>query len=69
MCVKSKFVLRQPRYNLLTEKRVRKSTHYFEDMLLLSVSRNFLQTPSSDDILAGNFTWSDSIILVESLVR
>ena len=33
------------------------------------ISCNFLQTPSSDDILAGNFTWSNSIILVESVVR
>ena len=35
----------------------------------MSISRYFLQTPSSDDILAGKFTWSNSIILVEGLVK
>ena len=35
----------------------------------MSISRHFLQTPSSDDILAGKFTLSNSIILVEDLVK
>ena len=38
-------------------------------MLLLSVSRNFLQTPSLDDIISRNFTSSNLIILVEDLIR
>ena len=38
-------------------------------MLLLSISKNFLQSPSSDDTLSGNSTWSDSFILVEGLIR
>ena len=33
----------------------------------LSISKNSLQTPSSEDIFAGNFTWSNSIILIENL--
>ena len=37
-------------------------------MLLLSTSRNSLQAPASDDILARNFTLSNPIILVEGLV-
>ena len=38
-------------------------------MLLLSISKNFLQSPSSDDTLSANSTWSDSFILVEGLIR
>ena len=38
-------------------------------MLLLSISKNFLQSPSSDDTLSGNSTWSDSFVLVEGLIR
>ena len=34
----------------------------------MSISRNFLQTPASDDVLARNFTRSKLIILVEDLV-
>ena len=45
------------------------STHYFENVPLLSISRNSLQLPSLDDILSGNFTLSNSIILVEDLIR
>ena len=50
----------------MTEKSVRKfcSTHFYQNMQLLSLSRNYLQTPSSDDVLAGNLT-----ILVENLIR
>ena len=75
MWVKSEFVLRKPRYyNLLTEKKDKK-IHVFEIIILwkrtiiLSVSRNSLQISSLDDILLGNFTLSNSIILVEHLTR
>ena len=37
------------------------SEAFFENMLLLSVSRKSLQAPSSDDILVGNSEWSNSI--------
>ena len=50
----------------------RKRTRTFissENVLLLSISSNSLQTPSLDDILLGNFTLSNSIILVEDLIR
>ena len=73
MWVKSKFVLRQPRYyNLLTEKKWLENlrfwiTHFFENILLLSILGNSLQPPSSDDTLLRNFTLSNSIILVEDL--
>ena len=35
-------------YNLLTEKMYKKilSTHFFEDVPLLSISKNSLETPS-----------------------
>ena len=46
-----------------------KQSFFFENMLLLLTSRNSLQKPSSDDIRAGNFAWSNSIILVEDLIR
>ena len=42
------------------------STQFFRS---LSISKNSLQTPSSEDIFAGNFTWSNSIILIENLIR
>ena len=45
------------------------SSNYLEITLLPSISRNSLQTPSSDDILFGNVTWSTSVILVEYLIR
>ena len=41
----------------------------FKNVLLLSISRNSLQTPSSDNILLGSFTLPNSIILVENLTR
>ena len=50
----------------------RKRTRTFissENVLLLSISSNSLQTPSLDDILLGNFTLSNSAILVEDLIR
>ena len=75
--VKSKFVLRQPGYyNLLTEKKkgsgnlrlwITNFTHFFENILLLSILRNSLQPSSSDDTLIRNFTLSNSIILVKDL--
>ena len=42
---------------------------FFEKLLLLSISRNLVQTPSSDDIVLGNFTFSNWIILVEDQIR
>ena len=42
---------------------------FFEDVPFLSISRNVLETPSLDDIFLGNFTWSDSSILIEDLIR
>ena len=44
-------------------------THFFGDILLLSISKNLLQTPSSEDIFAKNFTWSNSFILAEDLIK
>ena len=40
-----------------------------ENVLLLSISRSSLQTPSLDDILLENFTLSNSIIPVKDLIR
>ena len=42
---------------------------FFEDVPFLSISRNVLETPSLDDIFLGNFTWSNSSILIEDLIR
>ena len=42
---------------------------FFENVLLLSILRNSLQTPSLDDTLLGNFTLSNSVILVEDLIK
>ena len=48
MCLKSEFVLWQPRYyKLLTEKKDKKTnvfwnTHIFENVLLLLIRRNYL---------------------------
>ena len=59
--------------NLLTEKEFfftfLKYSFFFENLQLLSIPTNSLQTPSLDDILLGNFTLSNSIILVEDLIR
>ena len=71
--VKSKFVFCQPRYyNLLTEKSIRKfmflKYSFSWNVPLLSISINSLETPSFDDIFLGNFTMSNSIILVEDLI-
>ena len=41
----------------------------FEKVLLLSISRISLQTPSLDDILLENFTLSNPIIPVKDLIR
>ena len=35
----------------------------------MSVSKNSHETPSLNDIFLGNFTLSNSIILVENLIR
>ena len=42
---------------------------FFKNVLLLSISRNFFETPSLDDVLLGNFTLSNSTILVKDLIR
>ena len=42
---------------------------FFEDVSLLSVSRNFLETPSLLHIFLENFILSNSIILVEDQIR
>ena len=41
----------------------------FENVLLPSISRNFLQTPSLDDIILRHFTLSSSIISLKDLIR
>ena len=61
-------------YNLLTEEKGKKiyvfeALIYFENMLLLLISRNSLQTSSLDDILEGNFTTANSFILLEDLIK
>ena len=58
----------------MTEKKDKKIhvfwiTHFFENVLLLSVARNYLQTPSLDYKLLENFTLSKSIILLKDLIR
>ena len=60
-------------YNLLTEKRLNiftflKYSFFFENVLLLSISRNSLQRSSLSHIRLENFTLSNSIILVEELI-
>ena len=73
MWVKSKFVLSQPRYYNWLRKIIRKLTFlkysFFENVLLLSISKNSLQTPYLDDIILGNFTMSNSIISAKDLIR
>ena len=79
MWVKSKFVLWQSHYyNLLTVKNNKKIRvfevfiyliFFFENLQVPSVSKNSLQTPSLDHAFLGNFTLSNSIILVEDLMR
>ena len=46
-----------------------KYSFFFENLQVPSVSRNSLQTPSLDHALLGNFTLSNSIILVEDPMR
>ena len=41
----------------------------FENVLLPSISRNFLQTLSLDDIILRHFTLSSSIISLKDLIR
>ena len=41
----------------------------FENVLLPSISRSFLQTPSLDDIILRHFTLSSSIISLKDLIR
>ena len=42
---------------------------FFEDILLLSILRKSLWTRSLDDILLGKFKLSNSIILVEDIIK
>ena len=61
-------------YNLLNEKKdLKKSrcwnTHFFESILLQSISRNYLRPPSLDNTILGSFPSSNSIILVEDIIR
>ena len=42
---------------------------FIENVLLLSIPRNYLQAPSLDGILLQNFTLSNTIILAEDLIR
>ena len=45
------------------------STHFSENVVLLSFSRNSLQKPSLDNILLGHFTLWNSIILVKDRIK
>ena len=64
--MKSKFVLWQPRYyDLPTEEETftfLKYLFFSENVLLLSISINSLQTLSLDDILLEDFALSNSVI-------
>ena len=46
-----------------------KQNSRFLNALLLSISRNSLQTPSLDGILLESFILSNSVILVEELIK
>ena len=56
-------------------KKKKKSVHVFEIFIfwklavIFPISRSSLQAASLDDILFGNFTLSNSVILVKDLVR
>ena len=72
MWMKCKFALCQPGYyNLLTEKNIRKFMFlkYSFFWRRTSISRNSLEAPLLNNIFFGNFTLSNSIILVEDLKR
>ena len=75
MYLKSKFLFWQPHYNNSLTVKNKKKIHVFEELIFfenlqaLSVSRNSLQTPSLDQALLGNFTLSNSIILVDDIIR
>ena len=59
----------QPTYhNLLTEEN-HKKIHVLEVLIYFKTYLNSLQTPSLDGILLGNFTLSNSIILVEEFIK
>ena len=71
VCVKSKFVLWQPYYyNLLTEKGRR---IYVFETLLFSKTYCYCQSQEIINIFRrytfAKFTWSNSIMLVEGLIR
>ena len=71
--MESKFVLWQPQYYNWLEKVTRNvmllKYSFFENVLLLSISRNFLQATSLDEKFLGNFTWPNSIISVKDLIN
>ena len=71
--MESKFVLWQPQYYNWLEKVTRKvmlfKYSFFENVPLLSISRNSLQATSLDENFLGNFTWPNSIISVKDLIN
>ena len=73
MRVNTKFFFWQPRYYNWLKKLIRKFTFLklklFENVHLLSISRNFLQTPSLDDMLLRNFTFPNSVISLKGLIK
>ena len=56
----------QPRHYNWLKKMIRKCS-FFENVLLLSISRNFLQTASLNEILLENFKLWNSIISVKDI--
>ena len=58
----------------MIEKKIRNWSFWntdflFEDVLLQLISKYSLQTPSLDNILLGNFKFSNSVIFVKDLIR
>ena len=68
MWAKSKFFCGS--HVIITDWKILKYS-FFENVLLLSISRNSLQAPTSSlhNILFGNFALPNSIILVKDLIR
>ena len=55
--------------DLLTEKKDKKTPVFEVLFFLLSIIENYLQTSSSEDTFLGNFTLTNSIILMEDWIR
>ena len=58
----------------MIEKKIRNwrfwnTDFLFENVLLQLISKYSLQTPSLDNILLGNFKFSNSVIFVKDLIR